>query len=193
LVDAIRREPNLELVLEGGDGSSTSRQIAELAPDMAVIDLHMLGFDGLRLLERLSDAESETRVLILSGDQDGSLVYQAIEAGAAGCLPEDAGPQTICDAIASVARGERVFAPELVDMLAEQIRGRRRGGSGALTERQRTILRLTADGLSAEEVASELAVSMSTVKKHLSHAYARLGVSGAAAAVYEAMRLNILS
>jgi DNA-binding NarL/FixJ family response regulator len=86
-----------------------------------------------------------------------------------------------------------VFAPELVEMVAGQIRRRRRGRGGSLTERERSVLRLTADGLPAAHVATELAVSESTVKTHLTHIYAKLGVTCAAAAVYEAMRLDILS
>jgi DNA-binding NarL/FixJ family response regulator len=91
-----------------------------------------------------------------------------------------------------VARGNYAFAPKLVDVIAEQIRRPRRVGGGTLTERERAVLRLTADGLPAMRVATELAVSESTVKSHLSHIYAKLGVSCAAAAVYEAMRLEIL-
>jgi two-component system nitrate/nitrite response regulator NarL len=193
LVEAIQQGADLEVAAVAGYGSSASEQIDRLAPDVAVIDLHVLGFDGLRVLEGIIQDESQTRVLILAGHRDGPMVYQAIEAGAAGCLLKDADADTIGNAIAAVARGNHVFAPELVDMIAEQIRGQRRGGGGTLSERERAILRLTADGLPAMRVATELAVSESTVKTHLTHIYAKLGVSCAAAAVYEAMRLNILS
>jgi two-component system nitrate/nitrite response regulator NarL len=189
----VQRRANLEVVSQAGDGSSASEQIARLAPDVAVIDLHVLGLDGLRVLEGIIQGESQTRVLILAERQDGPIVYQAIEAGAAACLPKDADADAICDAIVAVARGNHVFAPQLVDAIVEQIRSRRRGGGGTLSERERAVLRLTADGLPAMRVATELAVSESTVKTHLTHIYAKLGVSGAAAAVYEAMRLNILS
>jgi two-component system nitrate/nitrite response regulator NarL len=193
LVEGIRQRRDLELVSEAGDGSSACQQIIELGPDVAVVDLHILGFDGLRVLESIIQKGCDTRVLILSQDHDGPLVYQAIEAGATGCLSTNADLNAICDATAAVARGKDVFAPELINMIANQIRGRRRGGGGKLTERERAILRLTADGLPAGRVAAELAVSESTVKTHLTNAYSKLGVSCAAAAVYEAMRLNILS
>ena len=192
LVEAIDQRSDLEVVSQATDGSSASEQITRHAPDVVVIDLHVLGFDGLAVLEKGIQDESRTRVLILSGHRDRSIVYQSIEAGAAGGLLRDADAETICNAIAAIARGDHVFAPQLVDMILEQIRGRRRGGGGALTERERAILRLTADGLPAAQVATELAVSESTVKTHLTHIYTKLGVSRAAAAVYEAMRLNIL-
>jgi len=145
------------------------------------------------VLDRIVEDESQTRVLVLCDRNDGPLVYQAIEAGATGCLKTDAGMDAICDAIPSIARGEDVFSPHLVEIVARQIRRHRRGGRGSLTERERAVLRLTADGLPAADVATELAVSESTVKTHLTHIYAKLGVTCAAAAVYEAMRLEILS
>ena len=95
--------------------------------------------------------------------------------------------------IPAVARGDYAYSSELVEMLAEQIRNRHRGGRGGLSERERAILRLTADGFPAAKVGRELAISESTVKTHLTHIYAKLGVTCAAAAVYEAMRLDILS
>jgi two-component system, NarL family, nitrate/nitrite response regulator NarL len=150
------------------------------------------GLDGLRVLDRIVEDESQTRVLVLCDRNDGPLVYQAIEAGATGCLGTDADMDAICDAIPSIARGEDVFSPHLTEIVAGEIRRHRHGGRGSLTERERAVLRLTADGLPAAEVATELAVSESTVKTHLTHIYAKLGVTCAAAAVYEAMRLEIL-
>src|SRR5204863_1623966 len=123
---------------------------------------HVLGFDGLRVVEATLGDESKTRVLVLSGSQDGSIVHQAIQAGAAGCLMIDADADTIGGAIAAVARGDRAFAPQVSELIAEQI-GRDREGC-TLTQRERSVLRLTADGLSAGEVATELALSESTVK-----------------------------
>jgi len=193
LVAAIRQRSSLELAVEAGDGSTASEQIVALAPDVAVIELHVLGLDALRVFDRIIEDELHARVLVLCGRNDGVLVYQAIEAGAAGCLLADAEMDFICSAIAAVARGEDVFSPQLVDIVARQIRRHRRGGRGSLTERERAILRLTADGLPAAKVGAELAVSESTVKTHLTHIYAKLGVACAAAAVYEAMRLNIIS
>jgi two-component system nitrate/nitrite response regulator NarL len=192
LVAAIRRQPGLEVVSEAGDGSSAGKQIVRHEPDVAVIELHTLGLDALSPLESIAQGQLQTRVLLLSGGQDGPIVYQALEAGAAGWLTNDADLNQICESIATVARGGYAFAPELVDTLAQQIRRRRRGGGSGLTERERAVLQLTADGMTASRVAGELAVSESTVKTHLGHIYAKLGVSCAAAAVYEAMRLDIL-
>ena len=86
LVTAIRKRADLELVSEAASGLEASDQISRLAPDVAVIALHVLGFDGVRVLEGLKVDGSETRVLILSADRDGPIVYHAIEAGAVGCL-----------------------------------------------------------------------------------------------------------
>src|SRR5262245_56108804 len=77
LVAAMRERPELEVISEAGDGSSASARIAELAPDVAVIDLHVLGFDGLRVLERVIEHQSRTRVVFLSGGHDAEIAYQA--------------------------------------------------------------------------------------------------------------------
>jgi two-component system nitrate/nitrite response regulator NarL len=192
-VHAIGRRSNLEVVSQVGGGLSAREEIVRLTPDVAVIDLHLLGLDALRVLEAIGKEDSQTRVLLMSGYDDGPILYQAIEAGAAGCLMSDANADTICRAIAAVARGEYVFTPQVATMIAEQMRARRHRNAGTLSERERTILRLTADGLPATRVGEELAISESTVKTHLTHIYVKLGVSCAAAAVYEAMRLDILT
>jgi two-component system, NarL family, nitrate/nitrite response regulator NarL len=192
LTEAIGQQLNLELVSDAGHEPSTIEQILGLAHDVAVIGVNLPGFDGLRVLERLAQSGCQAPILVLS-IYDGPTVYQALAAGAAGYLTKDTDDETICSAIAAVAQGESVFSPELLGMVARQIRTESGRGVAALSERQREILRLTAEGLSAEEVGKELALSSSTVKTHLAHAYEKLGVSCAPAAVCEAMRRGILS
>jgi two-component system nitrate/nitrite response regulator NarL len=192
LSEAIRREPNLEVVSDAGDRPDAIERILELVPDVAVIGANAPGFDGLRVLERIAQSGCQTRVLVLSS-YDEPTIHRALALGAAGYLVKDADAETICGAIAAVALGQSVFSPELLGMVARQIRTETGRGPAALSERQQEILRLTAEGLSAEHVGEELALSTSTVKTHLAHVYEKLGVSCGPAAVCEAMRRGILS
>jgi DNA-binding NarL/FixJ family response regulator len=181
----------LKLVAEAGNVESAVEQIAQHIPDVAVVELKLLAEDG-RLLERIAETQSDVRVLLLCGRDDSDDIFRAIEAGAVGCLFKEAEAEEIAEAIATVARGETVLAPRAAELMARQIQLRRRHHEAGLTDREKAVLQLTADGRSSEQVADELALSQSTVKSHLSHIYAKLGVTTAAAAVSEAMRLELL-
>jgi DNA-binding CsgD family transcriptional regulator len=112
--------------------------------------------------------------------------------GAAGYLIKTADRDTICDAIAAVVRGETALAAEVQEALAEEIRVRSGSSAPLLSVREQEVLRLTADGCSAKEIAERLDISATTVRTYLSHAYEKLGVSDRAAAVAEAMRRGLL-
>src|SRR5918992_390430 len=105
VVRAIKERPELELVGECGDGRDALAQIQELQPDVALLDVRLPSLGGIQVITALSDAESPTRVLVLSAFNDSPLVYDAIAAGARGYVTKDADRQTICNAITAVARG----------------------------------------------------------------------------------------
>jgi two-component system nitrate/nitrite response regulator NarL len=132
------------------------------------------------------------RVLFLSAYLQSSTVYGAIEAGAQGYLSKDSDPDAICGAILAVARGQTVLGPEVHDAIGEEIRLRAPAGPIPLSEREREILIMTADGLSASDIGKKLYLSPATVKTHLQRIYQKLGVSDRAAAVAEAMRAGLL-
>jgi two-component system, NarL family, nitrate/nitrite response regulator NarL len=193
LIEAIRQQPELECVFDAGDGLGGIERILGSAPDVAVVGVNLPGSEDLPVLESIAQSEGGTRVLVLASREAGPLIYQALAAGASGYLMKDADAETICSAIAAVARGDTVVSPELLGVVARHIRADNGRSTVTLTQRQHDILRLTADGLSAERVGRELSLSSSTVKTHLAHIYEKLGVSGAPAAVCEAMRRGILS
>ncbi len=191
LAEAVERRPDLELVGEAADAEAAVEQTGRSAPDVIVVELQLVAQDG-RLLERIAGEAPEARVLLLCGRDDPNDIYRAIEAGAVGCLFKEAEAEEITDAIATLARGEAVLAPRAAELIARQIRVRGERERAALTERERQVLTLTAEGFSSQGVAGELAVSQSTVKQHLSNIYSKLEVAGAAAAVSEAIRLELL-
>jgi two-component system, NarL family, nitrate/nitrite response regulator NarL len=192
IVRAVRERPELELVGEGANGREALELIRELRPDVAVLDMKLPDLDGRQVLRAIKRDELATRVVFVSAFLDSELVYAAVGGGASGYLSKDATRQEICDAVATVARGETALAREVHRGLVREIQQRSTDGGPVLTPREREILRLTADGLSAPDIGQRLYLSRATVKTHLQHLYAKLGVSDRAAAVAEAMRRGLL-
>jgi two-component system, NarL family, nitrate/nitrite response regulator NarL len=192
LVRAIRERPDLELVGEASDGREALPEIKKLEPDVAVLDVRMPGLDGMEVLNAIKREELPTRVVFLSAYVESDLVYRAIAMGAGAYLSKEADRAAIFDAVAAVARGEAFLSPEIQTGLTAQIRMREATARPVLTPREREILRLTADGRSAPEIAGQLHLSPATVKTHLQSLYEKLGVSDRAAAVAAAMRRGLL-
>ncbi len=190
---AIRARPELELVGEAADGRETLEKIGALDPDVAVLDISMPELDGMQVMKALKRRESDVVVLFLSGSSAPELAYEALAGGAMGFLLKGAAGQEVCDAIAAVARGETVLAPQIQAGVAAGIRERAANDGGPrLTEREHEVLAGIAKGLSAREIGDQLSLSAATVKTHTSHLYEKLGVSERAAAVAEAMRRGLL-
>jgi len=160
--------------------------------DVAVVGANPPGCEGLQVVKEVVQDGLHTRVLVL-GARDEDTVCRALAAGAAGYLTKDSDGDAVCEAIEQIASGELAFSPELLAMAARQLGVEYDRPNGALSERQREILELISRGLSAEEVGQQLALSVSTVKTHLARVYEKLGVSGAPAAVREAMRRGLIS
>ena len=193
LVREIAARPELEVVGTAADGREALAEVKRLEPDVAVLDVRMPELEGPRVLEALTRDRVETRVILLSAYVDSEVVYRAVAAGAGGYLSKEADAGQICDAISAVARGETVLAPEIQSALATEIQ--RHGQAGdrpVLSDREREILNLIAEGLSAPEIGAQLHLSPATVKTHLQSLYDKLGVSERAAAVAEAMRRGLL-
>ena len=192
VVRAVKERPELELVAEAADGRQALALIKELAPDVAVLDVKMPELDGLQVANAVGRDGLATRVLMLSAFIDRQIVFQAVAAGAAGYLSKDADRREITDAILAVHRGGTVLAPEVQAGVAAEVRARWRRDAPSLSDRERQVLELIAEGLSAPEIGRRLYLSPATVKSHLQSLYDKLGVSDRAAAVAEAMRSGLL-
>ena len=192
LVNAVKRRPELELVGEAADGRTALAEIARLQPEVALVDVQVPDLDGLAVVKALKRDAVPTRAIFLSAYFDQRIVYDALSAGAAGFLSKDALGDEICEAILRVARGETVLGNDVQGAVAEAIRAREPASGPVLSDREREVLKLTADGRSAPQIAEELFLSPTTVKTHLQHAYEKLGVSDRAAAVREAMRRGLI-
>jgi two-component system nitrate/nitrite response regulator NarL len=192
VVRAVKAWPELELVAQAADGRSALALIQELVPAVAVVDLRLPELDGIAIAHAVARDGLATRVLLLTAFADEVLVYRALEAGASGYVTKDATQEEIARAIHAVSQGRTQIAPELAGGLARQIRSRSQSEAPVLSEREREVLELLCEGLSAPQIGRRLVLGTSTIKSHLSRLYEKLGVSDRAAAVAEAMRRGLV-
>jgi two-component system nitrate/nitrite response regulator NarL len=190
---AVSTAPWLELVARVELARDALDEIRRLKPDVALVDLGLPDLDGIAVLELLKPDALDTRVVIVSASEDRARVYRAIAAGARAYLSKVSSASTLLTTIEAVARGETVIPPSMQAGLAEEIRARQAtGDQPVLTARELEVLRHTAEGMSAPEIAEELVLGVTTVKTHLHNIYGKLGVSDRAAAVATAIRRGLL-
>lgn len=189
---AISDRAGLELVGVAADGREAMSRIRELTPDVAVLDVRMPGLSGIDVVAEIARERLPTRVLLLSAQSDEQLIFDGVSVGASGYLLKDSDRSDICAAVEAIAAGRAVLAPEAQTALAQGVRLRGAAQGPAISEREREVLALTADGLSAPQIGARLHLSPATVKSHLQNVYEKLGVSDRAAAVATAIRLGLL-
>ncbi len=189
---ALAATGQIEVVAEAGDGRTALDLIRSHDPDVALVDFKLPELDGVEIAHAVARDGLRTRVLLVSAFNDSSVVYKALEAGAAGFLSKEASRDQIADGVLACARGENVLPPGVAEGLVSEIRLRRHSDHPVLTDREREILRLIADGKSLPEIAKQLFIGVTTVKTHVQHLYEKLGVSDRAAAVAVAMRRGLL-
>ncbi|MBV9919863.1 MAG: response regulator transcription factor [Pseudonocardia sp.] len=182
----------IEVVAAAADGREALEAIRRDDPDVALVDYEMPDVDGLGVVRAAVRDGLRTRVLLLSAHTDSSVVFQALQEGAAGYLAKDAKRSEIVEAVLDVARGRTVVPAELAAGLAGEIRIRAKDQGPVLSERERQVLQAFARGLSVPQVAGELFIGVSTVKTHTQRLYEKLGVSDRAAAVAEGMRRGLV-
>lgn len=177
---------------QASDGREALDAIAELRPEVAVIDRSLSSLTGEQILGAVRRDRLGTRVIMIAAEPTSSAVYAAIAGGAAGYLTTDTDARQLCEAISAVARGRAVLAPELQAGIAGEIRLREVSWRPVLSDRERETLKLVAEGLTAPDIGKRLHLSTGTVKTHLAHLYEKLEVSERAAAVAQAMRRGLL-
>ena len=182
-----------DLVLIGSYAEGTTGLAAVRCdqPDVALVDLGLPDMEGVDVIRTISASPTPTRPLVLSGSDDQTLVYLALEAGAVGYLTKELQGEEVCNAVIAAARGETVLSRRLQAALAKGIR-QHAAAPSELTPREAEVLRLTAQGCSAPEIGRLLHISTATVKTHLAGLYEKLGVSDRAAAVAQAMKYGLV-
>lgn len=193
LIGMFEGDDQFDVVGEAGDGAEAVRRAGALAPDVILMDLRMPDMDGVAAISALGRAGSAARVLVLTTYDTDSDVLSAIEAGATGYLLKDAPPAELFRAVRAAASGNAVLSPSVATRLVGQVRAPAASPSPEpISARELEVLELVASGASNREAAARLFISEATVKTHLLHIYAKLGVNDRAAAVAEAFNRGLL-
>ncbi|GHJ42020.1 DNA-binding response regulator [Streptomyces sp. TS71-3] len=157
------------------DGADAVEKVAELTPDVVLMDIRMPGLGGIEATRRITASRTlATKVLVLTTFDLDEYVYEALRAGASGFLLKDASATELANAVRVVAGGEALLAPNITKRLIAEFsrmsdapRARIKGRAGNLTERETEVLSLIAQGLSNAEIAERLVVAEPTVKTHV--------------------------
>jgi DNA-binding NarL/FixJ family response regulator len=181
-------DPDFDVVGEAADGGEAVAVVGAVTPDVVLMDLRMPHVDGVAAITKLRENGSTARILVLTTYDTDSDVLPAIKAGATGYLLKDTPRSELVRAVRSAARGEAVLSPSVATRLLGQVRA---PGSEALSPRELEVLNLIARGSTNKEAAAKLFISEATVKTHLLHVYAKLGVNDRAAAVAAAFERGL--
>lgn len=193
-------EDDIELVGEASDGLAATRLVEELEPHVVLMDVQMPTMDGIEATRRIV-ADSETRVVILTTFERDDYLFAALEAGASGFLLKSCTADELVGAIRNVADGHALLAPKMTRSLIERFTADRRTPAAepvtdpaldGLTDRERDVLALVAQGKSNAEIAEELVVGLATVKTHVSRILTKLGLRDRVQAVVLAYRSGLV-
>jgi len=185
-------EPDIEVVGEAANGLEAIAVTRALAPDLVLMDVVMPRLNGLEATKQIKQSNPATAVLVLSAHDDDRYVLGLLEAGAAGYLLKSATAQEVIHAIRAVHAGEAVLHPAIAGrLLTRAARPTTRvalvHSNELLTEREVEVLRCAAKGLSNKEIASQLVLSVPTVKAHLVNIFNKMGVGSRTEAVMQAL------
>ena len=182
-------QPDFEVVGEAQDGSEGVRLAKKLKPDVILMDLRMPEMDGVTAIKRIKAEQPEIRILVLTTYESDADILRSIETGATGYLLKGAPREELYSAIRAVSRGESPLAPAVAARLVGRLRG---PADSTLSNREIEVLQLVARGTSNKGIAKELWISETTVKTHMLHVFAKLGVADRTAAVTAALKRGII-
>ena len=188
----LEAEDGLAVTGEAGDGAEAVELARQVKPDVVLMDIRMPGTDGIEATRRITAAQPDVRVLVLTTFDLDEYAFGALRAGASGFLLKDVRPHELVAAVRTVASGDAVVSPRVTRRLLEEYAQQlpvADAGAGAgvgqadrypqlasLTEREREVLAVVAQGLSNTEIAASLFVSETTVKSHVGRILAKLGL-----------------
>ncbi|QES42828.1 DNA-binding response regulator [Streptomyces venezuelae] len=179
----LNAEPDIEVIGQAVDGADAVAKVAELGPDVVLMDIRMPELSGIEATRRITDELPDVRVLVLTTFDLDEYVYDALRAGASGFLLKDASADQLAEAVRVVAAGDALLAPGITRRLIAEFsrmdggtRGPFRPRVGELTGRETEVLALIAQGLSNAEIAARLVVAEQTVKTHVGRILVKLGL-----------------
>ncbi len=187
----LRRDPELTVVGEASDGVEAVELSRQLRPDVVLMDLLMPVMDGIAAISAIRSELPDTEVIALTSVLESAAVVGAVRAGAIGYLLKDTKVSELRKAIKSAAAGQVQLSPQASAYLMREVRAPET--TEALTEREMEVLRLLVQGKANKEIARELQIVEDTVKAHVKHILAKLGVQSRTQAVLSAIRLGLVS
>ncbi len=200
--ELLEREDDLQVVAEAGDGEEAVRLAAEYSPDVLIMDVAMPRLNGIEATKLVKAANPAIAVLVLTAYDDDQYIFAFLEAGAAGYLLKDVCMDDLIAAVRAVHEGESVLHPtitrKVIDYFSrradrQRADERERSAIEQLTNREIEVLRLAARGMTNQEIARELTISVRTVQVHLSNVFGKLEVGSRTEAVLYALRKGWLS
>ncbi len=188
--DLLKTEADIEVVGEAENGRQVVSDMLTLKPDIILMDLIMPEMDGIETTRKVRDMYPDVRVLVLTSFATDDKVFPAIKAGALGYLIKDTGPDELLRAIRQVYRGQPTLHPVIAQKLLQEVAnpGEQPPSEDYLTEREVDVLKLVARGMSNQEIAEELVVSVATVYTHVSNILAKLHLASRTQAALYALR-----
>ncbi len=191
-------QQGIEVVGEAKDGEEAVAKTRELTPDVVLMDVAMAGLSGLEATRQIRRDNPDARVLMLTMHDDEEYFFQAVSLGASGYILKEATPEDLVSSIWIVSRGGVAFHPSLGRKLLDDYLNRVQAGDepesySHLTEREREILFLTAQGKSAREIGDMLALSPRTVERHRSNLMEKLDLHNRCEVVQYAIRKGMMS
>ena len=198
----LNAEPDIEVVAEAADGVEAVRLAQQHTPDVVLMDIRMPGVDGLEATRRIAadPALTGTRVVILTTFELDEYVFEALRTGASGFLVKDTEPVELLRGIRAVAAGDALLSPSVTRRVIGEFataggRGRQSAppqGLEQLTDREREVMVLVAEGLSNDEIAARLVISPATAKTHVSRTMVKLGARDRAQLVVYAYEAGLI-
>lgn len=192
----LNAQKDMEVIGETGDGEATLELLADLQPDVLLLDISMPGLDGLGVLNRMQAEFPKIRVLVLTMHDDEEYVKKVLSQGAKGYILKRAADVELLEAIRSVYRGEIYVDRALTDILVRQAFPERfapKQESEPLTDREKEILQLVAMGYTNKQIAERLVISIKTVESHKAHVKEKLDLKGRAELVRYAVEHGLLT
>jgi DNA-binding NarL/FixJ family response regulator len=189
-------EPEIEVVAEASNGLEAVDKAGRFAPNVILMDIRMPELDGLEATRRILGTDTDARVLILTTFDLDEYVYEALRAGASGFVLKDDPPEQLITAIRTVAAGDALLSPTITKRVISQFTRIPRPSPPKelddLSERERDVFHLVANGLSNAEIGRELFISETTVKTHITHIFQKLGVRDRVQAVVLAYQSGVV-
>ena len=191
----LETEGDIRVCAEAGDGREVLEQVRANEPDVVILDITMPRLGGLDTLERLRGSHPQIKVILLSVHGDPPFIQSAVNLGADGYVLKNGRVNEIVSAVRAVVKGDSYFSPPVAKEIVAQLRSPERGSGepySILSSREREVLQLIAEGLSAKEIASDLGISPKTVEAHRTSVMRKLGARKATELVRYAVRHGLI-